>query len=62
MLMNGVVLIKLSIWYLELQNIPEIQIYMISTLNLLSVFLNEVIQQGELNGNIIFYKILKLTK
>lgn len=60
MLMNGVVLIKLSIWYLELQNIPEIQIYMISTLNLLSVFLNEVIQQGELNGNIIFYKILKL--
>lgn len=62
MLMNGVVLIKLSIWYLELQNIPEIQIYMISTLNLLSVFLNEVIQQGELNGNIIFYKILKLTE
>lgn len=60
MLMNGVVLKKLSIWYLELQNIPEIQIYMISTLNLLSVFLNEVIQQGELNGNIIFYKILKL--
>lgn len=60
MLTNGVVLIKQSIWYLELQNIPEIQIYMISTLNLLSVFLNEVIQQGELNGNIIFYKILKL--
>lgn len=60
MLMNGVVLIKLSIWYLELQNIPEIQIYMISTLNLLSVFLNEVRQQGELSGNIIFYKILKL--
>lgn len=60
MLMNGVVLKKLSIWYLELQNIPEIQIYMISTLNLLSVFLNEVIQQGELNGDIIFYKILKL--
>lgn len=60
MLMNGVVLIKQSIWYLELQNIPKIQIYMISTLNLLSVFLNEVVQQGELNGNIIFYKILKL--
>lgn len=60
MLTNGVVLIKQSIWYLELQNIPEIQIYMISTLNLLSVFLNEVIQQGELNGSIIFYKILKL--
>lgn len=60
MLMNGVVLIKQSIWYLELQNIPEIQIYMISTLNLLSVFLNEVIQQGERNGNIIFYKILKM--
>lgn len=55
MLTNGVVLIKQSIWYLELQNIPEIQIYMVSTLNLLSVFLNEVIQQGELNGNIIFY-------
>lgn len=60
MLMNGVVLIKLNIWYLELQNTLEIQIYMIYTLNLLSVFLNEVIQQGELNGNIVFYKILKL--
>lgn len=60
MLMNGVVLIKLNIWYLELQNTLEIQIYIIYTLNLLSVFLNEVIQRKELNGNIVFYKILKL--